>query len=49
MPVSFKQVTDSRIILNLKTVFLKLYNLALPINLSAEAAQLPTTVKPTDI
>ena len=45
----FKQVTDSRIILDLKIVFLKPYNLTLSINLSAEAAQLPITVKPTDI
>ena len=30
-------------------MFLKPYNLTLSINLSAEAAQLPITVKPTDI
>ena len=36
----FKQVTDSRIILDLKIVFLKPYNVTLFINLSAEAAQL---------
>ena len=45
----FKQVTDSTIILDLKIVFLKPYNLTLSINLSAEAAQLPITVTPTDI
>ena len=45
----FKQVRDSRIILDLKIVFLKPYNLTLSINLSAEAAKLPITVKPTDI
>ena len=45
----FKHVTDSRIILDLKIVFLKPYNLTLSINLSVEAAQLPITVKPTNI
>ena len=45
----FKQVTDSRIILDLKIVFLKPYNLNLSINLSAGAEQLPITIKPTDI
>ena len=35
--------------LDLKIVFLKPYNLTLSINLSAEAAQLPITVKPTGI
>ena len=35
--------------LDLKIVFLKPYNLTLSINLSMEAAQLPITVKPTDI
>ena len=45
----FTKVTDSRIILDLKIVFLKPYNLTLSINLSAEAAQLPIEVKLTDI
>ena len=45
----FKLVTDSRIILDLKIVFLKPSNLNLSINLSAEAAQLSITVKFTDI
>ena len=44
-----KQVTGTRIILDLKIVFLKPSNLTLFINLSVEAAQLPITVKPTDI
>ena len=35
--------------LDLEIVFLKPYNLTLSINLSMEAAQLPITVKPTDI
>ena len=42
-----KQVTDSRIIVDLKIVFLKPYNLTLLINLCAEAEQFPITVKPT--
>ena len=49
LQIIFKQVTDSRIISDLKIVFLKPYNLTLIINLSAEAAQFPITVKPTDI
>ena len=49
LQIFFKQVTDSRIVLDLKIVFLKPYNLTLSINLSAEAAQLHITVKPTGI
>ena len=44
-----KQITDWRIILVLKIVFLQPYNLTLSINLSVEAAQLHISVKPTDI
>ena len=49
LKIIFKHVTDSRIILDSKTVFLKPYNLTLSINLSAEVAQLLIMVKPTDI
>ena len=40
---------DSRIILDWQIVFLKPYHPTLPLNLSANAAQLPITVKITDI
>ena len=45
----FKQVRESKIILDLRIVFLKPCNLTFSVNLSAEAVQLPITVKPTDV
>ena len=47
--LKFYEKTYPRTILDLKIVFLKPYNLTLSISLSAEAAQIPITVKVTDI